>query len=38
MYEKILVVDDIEDIRSLLQEALQANGYQFWRRLTGMKL
>jgi DNA-binding response OmpR family regulator len=27
MYEKILVVDDIEDIRSLLQEALQANGY-----------
>ena len=27
MYEKILVVDDIEDIRSLLQEALQASGY-----------
>lgn len=27
MYEKILVVDDIEDIRSLLQEALQANEY-----------
>jgi DNA-binding response OmpR family regulator len=27
MNEKILVVDDIEDIRNLLQEALQANGY-----------
>ena len=27
MYEKILVVDDIEDIRNLLQEALQASGY-----------
>jgi len=27
MYEKILVVDDIEDIRNLLQEALQEVGY-----------
>ena len=35
MYEKILVVDDIEDIRSLLQEALQANGYHILEATDG---